>query len=600
MAVQQFLWRVVLVGCGSAFWGALAFAEEAPAARSKPQTISGREIFLREWLPNDPRSHGGDGLGPVFNESSCVACHNQGGVGGAGSENKNVTVISAVRLPQAAQHLAPIQEDVEVIDAPTLDIDEPLAEKSRPKPSSRAIAQPAPARSLAEQIGAAFIQGLVDSKKQNAESAKKPAKLTGQERQAILAELKKMHPGLAKTRSIVLHRSSTDLNYGEWRQKLMLGKEGFNEISQFSGTGILPENGVAPGQFGEIAVRLLMTGITPREMSIEKFSSLTDTFMSHPTFRSQLAFMSLREDKQPMFAPQISQRNTTSLFGAGLIDSIPDAVLVAAAEKSDPQYPQATGRVARMKDGKIGRFGWKSQKASLYDFTMTACAVELGLHVPDHPQAGSPQRPDYQPAGFDLNQAECDALVKYLKELPAPAALTSDNVAVREALKSGERLFAKVGCAACHTPQLGEVAGIYSDLLLHDMGPDSGDSGSYGVFIPDSTASDSEDPIPELTAVQIGPGRLPVSSSQTLQTIPDDLKGAASQEWRTPPLWGVRDSAPYLHDGRAKTLEQAIAMHGGEGHQAAINFFNLSKADQTRVMSFLRSLVSPDAVTTAP
>ena len=46
---------------------------------------SGREIFLREWIPNDPRSHGGDGLGPVFNESSCVSCHNQGGVGGGGS-----------------------------------------------------------------------------------------------------------------------------------------------------------------------------------------------------------------------------------------------------------------------------------------------------------------------------------------------------------------------------------------------------------------------------------------------------------------------------------------------------------------------------------
>ena len=183
-----------------------------------------------------------------------------------------------------------------------------------------------------------------------------------------------------------------------------------------------------------------------------------------------------------------------------------------------------------------------------------------------------------------------------MKELPAPAAITTDNAALRDALQSGEKLFAKVGCAACHTPQLGTVAGIFSDLLLHDMGPDSGDSGNYGVFIPDSTGSDSEDPIPELTAVQIQGGRIPVSNSQTLQTIPDDLKGAASQEWRTPPLWGVRDSAPYLHDGRAKTLEQAIAMHGGEGHQSAINFFHLSKADQTRVLSFLRTLVAPDAI----
>ncbi|TXT36373.1 MAG: hypothetical protein FD138_1008 [Planctomycetota bacterium] len=303
-----------------------------------------------------------------------------------------------------------------------------------------------------------------------------------------------------------------------------------------------------------------------------------------------------------MFAVQVSQRNTTSLFGAGLIDSIPDAVIIAAAEQEHPEYAPATGRVARTKDNKIGRFGWKSQKASLYDFTMTACAVELGLNVPDHRQAGSPQRPDYQPAGFDLNQAECDALVKYLKELPAPVAITTDNVGVRESLKNGERLFAKTGCTACHAPKLGDVAGIYSDLLLHDMGADSGDSGNYGVFVPDATPSDSEDPIPEVTAAQIQQlqgGRFSAPNSQTLQTIPENLKGAASQEWRTAPLWGVRDSAPYLHDGRAKTLEQAIAMHGGEGQQSAMNFFSLSKADQTLVLAFLRSLVAPDAIAAA-
>ena len=69
----------------------------------------------------------------------------------------------------------------------------------------------------------------------------------------------------------------------------------------------------------------------------------------------------------------------------------------------------------------------------------------------------------------------------------------------------------------------------------------------------------------------------------------------ASQEWRTPRLWGVRDSAPYMHDGRAKTLEQAIAMHGGKAHPAAIRFFRLSHEDQTRVLSFLRTLVAPEA-----
>lgn len=580
MLLQQVFWRVLLVGCGSAFWVALAVAEDAPASRAKPQAISGREIFLREWLPNDPRSHGGDGLGPVFNESSCVACHNQGGVGGSGSESKNVTVISAVRIPTPEQQQALQQQ---------------AAAQQQEFQQQRAGARQAPPRSVAEEVGAAIAQAVELGKKQKAEPPKKASAPTEEERKALLAALKEMHPGFVKSRSVVLHRSSMDPTYSEWRQMVMLGAKGFEEIGQLSGAAIPPGQAGNAQQINDFAVRSFLMGLQPREMSVEKIASFTDTFMSHPTFRNQLNF-AFRDNNRPTFATQISLRNTTALFGAGMIDSIPDAVIVAAAEKSDPIYPQATGRVSRQKDGKIGRFGWKAQKASLYDFTMTACAVELGLHVPDHPQAGSPQRPDYQPAGFDLNQAECDALVKYLRELPAPGSLTTDNAKLRDELKSGEQLFAKVGCAACHTPQLGEVAGIYSDLLLHDMGPDSGDSGNYGVFIPDSTASDSEDPIPELAVAQFQVGRFPVSNSQSLQTIPDDLKGAASQEWRTPPLWGVRDSAPYLHDGRARTLEQAIAMHGGEGQQAAVSFYRLAKADQVRVLSFLRSLVAPDAM----
>ncbi len=87
--------------------------------------------------------------------------------------------------------------------------------------------------------------------------------------------------------------------------------------------------------------------------------------------------------------------------------------------------------------------------------------------------------------GLQPEPRECDELVTFLKDLPAPVEHSPDDDALRDALQKGERLFAKIGCAACHPPQLGEVAGIYSDLLLHGMGPDSGDSGSYGVFVPD-------------------------------------------------------------------------------------------------------------------
>ena len=92
-----------------------------------------------------------------------------------------------------------------------------------------------------------------------------------------------------------------------------------------------------------------------------------------------------------------SQRNPTSLFGAGLIDSIAESDIEAAAKVKYPGFPQIAGRVSRLKDKRIGRFGWKSQTASLSDFVLTACAVELGLEVPAHHQAGSPQQPEPNP-----------------------------------------------------------------------------------------------------------------------------------------------------------------------------------------------------------
>src|SRR5262245_14185051 len=72
----------------------------------------------------------------------------------------------------------------------------------------------------------------------------------------------------------------------------------------------------------------------------------------------------------------------------------------------------------------------------------------------------------------------------------------------------------------------------------------------------------------------------------------------APQEWRTPPLWGYRDSAPYLHDGRAEDLEEAVALHGGQAHASTCRFFALSSEDRLRVEAFLKSLVAPASTTT--
>jgi CxxC motif-containing protein (DUF1111 family) len=548
----------------------------AAAAKSSAADVSlGREIFLREWVANDPRSHGGDGLGPVFNDTSCVSCHNQGGVGGGGSEAKNVIVITAARSNQPVSRMAPAAAD-------TL--------RARP-PSARPIPVSPEASPTLQS------ESLPSARRNLPVAAETPESRRDRERQALLAELNKLHPGLAVSRSVVLHKSGTNASYAAWRDEVL----GLTNVAPFRQSSPRREERPAGlGFFGDLVQRAeehaLLELQPPPEMMAERVRSLFSSVLGSSGFRGVP-----RANRMLVAIP--TQRSATALFGVGLIDSIPDSVLEAAAKKAQPDFPEISGRAARLKDGKIGRFGWKSQTASLYDFTMTACAVELGLHVPDHPQAGDPQNPEYQPAGFDLNQDECLALVGYLKELPAPVRLKGELPQIADEIGKGEELFTKVGCAACHQPNLGEVAGIYSDLLLHDMGPEGADSGEYGVFQPKSPGKDGNDPVEALlTENPVNPMQSPLAAFvgqqgtaalNTEEPIPDGMIGAGRQEWRTPPLWGVRDSAPYLHDGRAKSLEQAIAFHGGEAQLSANRFYRLQPEERAQVLAFLRSLVAP-------
>ncbi len=249
------------------------------------------------------------------------------------------------------------------------------------------------------------------------------------------------------------------------------------------------------------------------------------------------------------------------------------------------ESPATCGRVSRLKDGRIGRLGWKGQTANVEDFVLNACAVEVGLEVPGHHQAMTPQAPKYRTDGFDLTAEECSALVAYVRSLPQPVERRTSAGADSKHLDAGRTTFAAVGCANCHTPSLGNVQGIYSDLLLHDMGQEMGDEGSYG----EDTSDDDEPLVPRIVPNLAGnPQVAPARSPQ--------LRGATRLEWKTPPLWGFRDSGPYLHDGRAQTLEEAVAMHGGQGAAAAHRFFTLTPRERQQVEAFLKSLVAPSSV----
>jgi CxxC motif-containing protein (DUF1111 family) len=273
-------------------------------------------------------------------------------------------------------------------------------------------------------------------------------------------------------------------------------------------------------------------------------------------------------------SPQLAR-----LVPSTVATGIPNSVIEAAAQRKYVDFPRVSGRVHRLKDGKIGRFGWKSQKATLKDFTLSACANELGLDLPGHAQSIAPYHAKHKPSGHDMNQQQADALVAYVKSLPPPVQQKPKKPKAAKLIDDGELLFESVGCAACHTADMGKVQGVYGDFLLHDLGEKLQASGHYG-----ATLVPHEVPDPAITTKPNGRNQV----GPTKKTL-----GPAPSEWRTPPLWGVRDSAPYLHDGRADTLEQAIAFHGGEASDASIRFFMLPSKKRQQIVAFLKSLRAP-------
>jgi CxxC motif-containing protein (DUF1111 family) len=431
---------------------ALEARAAAPAAVPEATLAQGRELFTRAWIPRDRRSHGGDGLGPVYNERSCLGCHHLGGPGGAAGADKNIEIISA---------------------------------------NGDALTIPGAFYSFGMSFGGAGFQYRFASNT-------KPV----QPQPPNPADLAQIHAGFHETPSVVLHRFGPDADYRTWRERI-------------------------PGPHGSIFIRS-------------------------------------------------SQRNPAPLFGAGLIDAIPDEIIEAAARRRFPGWPQVKGRVSRLSDGRIGRFGWKAQTATLEDFVVNAAAVELGLEVPGRPQAGDPRIPPLAAPGLDMDRDDCNALVAYVRSLPEPGIGDPANPKEAVQIKAGGAVFKSIGCATCHLPKLGDVEGIYSDLLLHDMSPQLADTSFYGVFAAPAPAGAR----PAAPAEGAGPDRKPRPS-------------AAVQEWRTPPLWGLRDSGPYLHDGRAATLDQAIRGHGGQATAAGQKYLQLSAREHAQIEAFLLSLAAP-------
>jgi CxxC motif-containing protein (DUF1111 family) len=231
-------------------------------------------------------------------------------------------------------------------------------------------------------------------------------------------------------------------------------------------------------------------------------------------------------------------------------------------ELRDQQRGAIVGRPRVLPDGRIGKFGWKAQFATLEEFVAAACANEIGLGNPLAKQANPLTRSDAPKAKLDLDAGQFLALVSYVDTLPRPHEVPPTGSDEQKLAGRGKALFGRIGCADCHSPDLGGVKGVYSDLLLHRL--DDRSLGGMGYGNPRDTR-----PVP-----------LPENHPDT-------------DEWRTPPLWGVADSAPYFHDGGSPTLEAAILRHLGDAFDVTEEYRSLSPRDQSAVLHFLMTLKAP-------
>jgi len=266
----------------------------------------------------------------------------------------------------------------------------------------------------------------------------------------------------------------------------------------------------------------------------------------------------------PSIANVVIQRNSTPLFGLGLIDAISDSEIVRNARA----YPneRIKGRVGWVTDvvsGKrmAGRFGWKAQQATVLGFAADAYRNEMGVTNRYFPTENAPNGSADKLAKTDFVQdpedapatglADFEKVANFMLFLAAPPVTKPTP-----ATASGRMLFDVAACSLCHTPTMrtgySKIAALnnkevrlYSDLLLHDMG-------SLGDGIVQETAT--------------------------------------GRDFRTAPLWGIAQSAPYLHDGRAVTIDEAIKGHEGEGKVSKDRYLKLNKVQQKLLTDFVLSL----------
>ena len=283
---------------------------------------------------------------------------------------------------------------------------------------------------------------------------------------------------------------------------------------------------------------------------------------------------------------KFSARIAPQLVGLGLLEAVSEESILALADENDEVAPFGiSGKAQKVidpvtKQTRLGRFGWKAGTSSIEHQVAAALNTDMGVmtSVLPTPDCGDTQKQNNECGSntIELSDEHLENLVKYISLLGVRAQRDLDDAGVQ----NGKALFTNIGCVDCHTDTLttsehhpltelvGQTIHPYSDMLLHDMGEGLADNLGEGL--------------------------------------------ATGAEWRTTPLWGLGLSAcvtggvinpiggqgnevcspvhSYLHDGRARTIDEAILWHGGESEASKVKYQQLSTSDKEDLLSFLKSL----------
>ena len=333
-----------------------------------------------------------------------------------------------------------------------------------------------------------------------------------------------------------------------------------------------PDGPVAEPSYGDQLQDRAINGVRPEGRISITYQTIHGTYPDGTTYTLQNPIYAILHPAYGGMAANvmISPRIAQAIIGMGLLEAIPDERILELADPDDADGDGISGRVNMVVDIRsgelaIGRLGWKASQPNVEQQAAGAFHGDIGITTTMFPAENCPagQTACQQAPDGGAPEAPDDRLQKvafYVQTLAVPAMRNVDHPVVHK----GAGLFVDVGCSSCHTPKhttgnahpiaplRGQTIYPYTDLLLHDMGDGLAD------------------------------GR------------PDGL--ATGREWRTPPLWGiglvqvVNGHTRFLHDGRARSLEEAVLWHGGEGQASRDRFMHLSLEDRVALLKFLESL----------